>query len=263
MAFLPGGVAQLPLLYRVEWGVPGPQSYERTDRAAHELRPIHITPGYNANAAGSALVRWGNTVVLATVSIENKTAPHLRNVKHADGWLTAEYALLPGSTERRVKRERPFPSGRTQEIQRLIGRSLRAVMNLTPFRGKTIIVDTDVLIADGGTRAAALLAGYAALHNAADKLVLAGTLSEWPLRSEIAAVSVGLVDGVPLTDLDFAEDQRASADITVVATRSGEILEVQGGSEDVPIPAEQYVSLIALGVSGVEQLWLAHAGQLG
>lgn len=241
----------------------GPQPYERTDRAAHELRPIHITPGYNANAAGSALVQWGNTIVLATVSVENKTAPHLRNVKQAGGWLTAEYALLPGSTEQRVKRERPFPSGRTQEIQRLIGRSLRAVMNLAPFRGKTIIIDTDVLVADGGTRAAALLAGYAALHHWADTLVLAGTLSEWPLRTEIAAVSIGLVDGEPLTDLNFVEDQRAAVDITVVATRSGEILEVQGGSEDVPIPAEQYVSLIALGVSAVEQLWRKHAGQLG
>lgn len=251
------------LLYRVQCGVSGSQPYERLQRAANELRPIHITPGYNRNAMGSALVQWGNTVVLATVAIENKTAPHLRNVKQADGWLTAEYALLPGSTQKRVNRERPFPSGRTQEIQRLIGRALRAVTNLTPFRGKTIIVDTDVLVADGGTRATALLAGYAALHNVADKLIHDGTLSEWPLRTEIAAVSVGLVDGKPLVDLNYEEDRRASVDITVVATRSGEILEVQGGSEDVPIPAEQYVQLVASGVTAVQQLWEQHSGQLG
>lgn len=241
----------------------GSQPYERTNRAAHELRPISITPGYNFNALGSARVTWGRTVVLATVTIENKVAPHLRNVRGAAGWLTAEYALLPGSTPTRVRRERPAPSGRTQEIQRMIGRALRAVMNLQPFRGKTITVDTDVLVADGGTRAAALLAGYAALHDAAKALVQNGTLSEWPLRTELAAVSVGLVAGKVLTDLDFEEDLLAQADITVVATRTGEILEVQGGSEDKPLPAEQYVGLIAAGVSAVEQLWSEHLGQLG
>lgn len=241
----------------------GPQPYVRSQRAAHELRPISITPSYNPNALGSALISWGNTMVLATVSVENKTAPHLRNVRGADGWLTAEYALLPGSTPERVRRERPAPSGRTQEIQRLIGRALRAVMDLQPFRGKTITVDTDVLVADGGTRAAALLAGYAALHDAANALVHDGTLSSWPLRTELAAVSVGLVDGEVLTDLDFAEDLRAQADITVVATRQGDILEVQGGSEDKPLPAEQYVALIGAGVRAVEQLWRNHLGQLG
>ncbi len=226
----------------------------REGRGPTELRPVSVEPGYNPNAEGSALVRWGNTQILATVSIENQLPRHLRGVGGAAGWLTAEYALLPRSTSQRVQRERLYPGGRTQEIQRLVGRSLRACVNLELFKGRTLTVDTDVLVADGGTRCAAILAGYAALHNAADGLVFRGEVDEWPLLHEVAAVSVGVVDGESRVDLDYAEDVTAQVDLNVVATAGGEILEVQGGSEAQPLPAEQYVTLVAMGVTATQKL---------
>lgn len=226
----------------------------REGRGPTVLRPVSVEPGYNPNAEGSALVRWGNTQILATVSIENQLPRHLRGVGGAAGWLTAEYALLPRSTSQRVQRERLYPGGRTQEIQRLVGRSLRACVNLELFKGRTLTVDTDVLVADGGTRCAAILAGYAALHNAADGLVFRGEVDEWPLLHEVAAVSVGVVDGESRVDLDYAEDVTAQVDLNVVATAGGEILEVQGGSEAQPLPAEQYVTLVAMGVTATQKL---------
>lgn len=226
----------------------------RQDRSPQELRPVSVTPGYSRFAEGSALVEWGDTRVLATVTIENKLPPHLRNKKVREGWLTAEYALLPRSTPERVQRERLYAGGRTLEIQRLIGRSLRGVLDLSLFVGKTLTVDVDVLQADGGTRCAGILAGYAALHNAADKLVQAGTLSEWPLTHEVAAVSVGLVDGKALVDLQFSEDVAAELDLNVVATGSGELIEVQGGAEGKPVAAETYVQLVAEGIGAVQTL---------
>lgn len=226
----------------------------RQDRSPQELRPVSVTPGYSRFAEGSALVEWGDTRVLATVTIENKLPPHLRNKKVREGWLTAEYALLPRSTPERVQRERLYAGGRTLEIQRLIGRSLRGVLDLSLFVGKTLTVDVDVLQADGGTRCAGILAGYAALHNAADKLVQAGTLSEWPLTHEVAAVSVGLVNGKALVDLQFSEDVAAELDLNVVATGSGELIEVQGGAEGKPVAAETYVQLVAEGIGAVQTL---------
>ncbi len=226
----------------------------RQDRSPQELRPVSVTPGYSRFAEGSALVEWGDTRVLATVTIENKLPPHLRNKKAREGWLTAEYALLPRSTPERVQRERLYSGGRSLEIQRLIGRSLRGVLDLSLFTGKTLTVDVDVLQADGGTRCAGILAGYAALHNAADKLVQAGTLSEWPLTHEVAAVSVGLVDGKALVDLQFSEDAAAELDLNVVATGSGELIEVQGGAEGKPVAAEVYVQLVAQGIDAVQTL---------
>jgi len=226
----------------------------REGRGPTELRPVSVEPGYNPNAEGSALVRWGNTQILATVSIENQLPRHLRGVGGSAGWLTAEYALLPRSTSQRVQRERLYPGGRTQEIQRLVGRSLRGCVNLELFKGKTLTVDTDVLVADGGTRCAAILAGYAALHNAADGLVFRGEVDEWPLLHEVAAVSVGVVDGETRVDLDYAEDVSAHVDLNVVATAGGEILEVQGGSEAQPLPAERYVTLVAMGVTATQKL---------
>ncbi len=226
----------------------------RQDRSPQELRPVSVTPGYSRFAEGSALVEWGDTRVLATVTIENKLPPHLRNKKAREGWLTAEYALLPRSTPERVQRERLYSGGRSLEIQRLIGRSLRGVLDLSLFTGKTLTVDVDVLQADGGTRCAGILAGYAALHNAADKLVQAGTLSEWPLTHEVAAVSVGLVDGKALVDLQFIEDAAAELDLNVVATGSGELIEVQGGAEGKPVAAEVYVQLVAQGIDAVQTL---------
>ena len=226
----------------------------RQSRLPQELRPVSVTPGYSRFAEGSALVEWGDTRVLATVTIENKLPPHLRNKKVREGWLTAEYALLPRSTPERVQRERLYSGGRSLEIQRLIGRSLRGVIDLSLFVGKTLTVDVDVLQADGGTRCAGILAGYAALHNAADKLVQAGTLSEWPLTHEVAAVSVGLVDGKTLVDLQFSEDVVAELDLNVVATGSGELIEVQGGAEGKPVAAELYVQLVAEGIGAVQTL---------
>lgn len=226
----------------------------RVGRDARELRAVGVELGYNPNAEGSALVRWGNTQVLATISIENQLPRHLRGTNAAGGWLTAEYALLPRSTNQRVQRERLYPGGRTQEIQRLIGRSLRSCVNLALFRGKTLTVDTDVLVADGGTRCAAILAGYLALHDAANGLVFRGEVDEWPLLHELAAVSVGVVGDETRVDLDYAEDAAASVDLNVVATGDGAIVEVQGGSEASPVAAEQYVTLIATGVTAAQKL---------
>lgn len=226
----------------------------REGRANTELRPIGVELGFVPHAEGSALLRWGATTVLATVSIEPKLPPHLRAAGHRGGWLTAEYALLPRSTADRSQRERLYSSGRTQEIQRLIGRALRSTVDLEQFKGKTITIDVDVLIADGGTRCAGVVAGYAALHQACDRLVFAGELDEWPLRHELGAVSVGLVADETRLDLDYAEDSRAGADLNVIATSAGEIVEVQGAGEGAPLPAERYVGLVATGIEGAKRV---------
>jgi ribonuclease PH len=226
----------------------------RTTRSADALRPLGIRRGVNRHAEGSALVEWGDTHVLATVSVEARLPPHLRGKGSRAGWLSAEYAMLPRATHERKPRERPYPGGRTQEIQRLIGRALRAAVDLEAFANRTLLVDIDVLQADGGTRCAGVLAGYAALHDLADAAVFAGTLTEWPLRHEVGAVSVGLVGDEILVDLDYAEDVRAEVDINVVATATGEVVEVQGGGEGQPLDAERYVQLVATGVTAVERL---------
>lgn len=223
----------------------------RKDRQANELRDITVTPGYNRYAEGSALVDWGHTRVLATATLDKRLPPHLRGQGHKGGWLTAEYALLPRSTQDRVQRERLYSGGRTQEIQRLIGRVLRSVVDLSFFPNQTVIVDVDVLQADGGTRCAGILAAYAALHEAANKLVFSGKLDEWPLRFEMAAVSVGRVGGETLIDLEFSEDTQADIDLNVIATADGHIVEIQGGSEGEPVAAEQYVQLVAAGITAV------------
>src|SRR5690606_5556362 len=173
----------------------------RAARLATQLRPIRVKNGYMPHAEGSALVEWGATRVVASVTIESKLPPHLRGSAGKTGWLTAEYALLPRSTADRSPRERLYASGRTQEIQRLIGRAMRSTVDLSMFKGKTITVDVDVITADGGTRCAGVVAAYAALHEAADRLVFAGGLDEWPLRYEVGAVSVGVVAGEQRLDL--------------------------------------------------------------
>lgn len=226
----------------------------RVGRGLTELRPLKVELRYNPHAEGSALVKWGRTEVLATVSIANQLPRHLRGSGSREGWLTAEYALLPRSTHQRVQRERLYASGRTQEIQRLLGRALRSSVNLTLFRGKTLTVDADVLIADGGTRCAAILAGYLALHDASDKLVNSGQVDEWPLTHEVAAASVGLVGGEARVDLDYEEDAAAEVDLNVVATTEGEIIEVQGGSEAAPVEAETYVALVATGLEATKRV---------
>ncbi|HEX7038757.1 MAG TPA: ribonuclease PH [Trueperaceae bacterium] len=226
----------------------------RDGRLPAQLRRIEVTTGYLPHAEGSALVSWGRTRVLASVTIENKLPPHLRGTAAKGGWLTAEYAMLPRSTADRSPRERLYASGRTQEIQRLIGRALRTTVDLAMFRGKTITIDVDVLSADGGTRCAGVVAAYAAMHEAADRLVFAGALDEWPLRHEVGAVSVGVVGGEQRLDLDYAEDAVAAVDLNVVATASGEVVEVQGAGEGEPVASELYVALLATGIEGVKRV---------
>lgn len=226
----------------------------REGRTPDQLRPITLRTGVNRWAEGSAHVAWGDTEVLATVSVDDRLPPHLRGGGVRHGWLTAEYALLPRSTEVRRVRERRHASGRTHEIQRLIGRALRSTVDLAAFPKRTLIVDVDVLQADGGTRCAGILASYAALHEMADRAIRSGALSEWPLRYELAAVSVGLVDGEAYTDLDYREDDAAELDLNVVATADGRLVEVQGGAEGAPVEAEAYVALVGRGVAAVRSV---------
>jgi len=226
----------------------------RQGRSPDQLRPIVLQTGVNRWAEGSAQVAWGDTEVRATVTLDDRLPPHLRGSGTRSGWLTAEYALLPRSTEKRRARERLYAGGRTQEIQRLIGRALRAATDLTAFPKQTLIIDVDVLQADGGTRCAGILAGWAALHDLADRAVRDGRLSEWPLTHDVAAVSVGLVDGEVYTDLDYREDDAAGLDLNIVATDDGRLVEVQGGAEHEPVDAERYVALIGRGVVAVGEV---------
>lgn len=198
-------------------------------RAASQARPVKITPNYLKNPLSSVLCEFGETKVLCTVSIDDGVPGWMRG--NREGWLTAEYALLPGSTLERSRRERPAPSGRTFEIQRLIGRSLRAVINFRVLGEKTITVDCDVLQADGGTRTASVTGAYVALKIAVDKLLKNGKLKGNPLTGSVAAISVGVVDGQVLADLDYTEDLGAEVDFNVVMTGAGEFVEVQGTGE--------------------------------
>ena len=224
----------------------------RTGRGPLDPRPLTVRRGVNAHAEGSAWLELGRTQILSTVTVENKVPPHQRGKK--TGWLMAEYNLLPRATHERLPRERALQNGRRQEIQRLLGRAFRTAVDLAPFRDKTLIIDCDVIQADGSTRVASVLAGYAALWDFADRLVRAGTISEWPLRHELGAVSVGLIGGELRLDLDYAEDMRAAADLNVVATAEGHIIEAQGGAEDEPLSPERYGELLTAGLDGVRRL---------
>jgi ribonuclease PH len=234
----------------------------RKNRQSNEVRSIQVQPGFNMHAEGSALVTWGNTKVVATVTLDPKLPPHLRGQGHKGGWLTAEYAMLPRSTHERMQRERLYSGGRTQEIQRLLGRALRSCLDLSLFPNKTILIDVDVLQADGGTRCAGILAGYAALHEMANKLVYKGEVSEWPLIHDVAAVSVGIIKEQTFIDLEFSEDSIAEVDLNVVATADGKLIEVQGGVEAEPIEAELYVQLVAAGIKAVGYILEKVKGQL-
>lgn len=221
----------------------------RLDRDSLTARPLSVQRGVNPHAPGSAHLRLGRTEIVATVSVEDKPAPHMRGKK--EGWLTAEYAMLPRATTDRQARERNLQNGRRHEIQRLLGRALRASIDLRHFRNQTLYVDCDVLVADGGTRVASVLAGYAALHDLADRLIHAGKLSEWPLTHVIGAASVGLIGDELRVDLDYAEDRVARADLNVVATDTGLLIEAQGGAEEGPISTADYVRLLTVGVEAV------------
>lgn len=235
-------------------------AYTRTSRAADALREIKITPDFLPHADGSVLVEFGNTKVICTASADENVPPFLRG--KGQGWVTAEYGMLPASTASRMRREAAAgkQSGRTQEIQRLIGRSLRAVVDLEQLGGRQILIDCDVIRADGGTRTAAITGAFVALQMAVNKLAAAGLLAGNPVREAVAAVSAGVVGGVPLLDLDYPEDSGCDSDVNVVMTASGKIIEIQGTAEGAPFSVEELGALVALAQKGIAQL-LAHQQQ--
>lgn len=214
-------------------------------RTTTQTRPIKLTPNFTLAPLGSVLVEYGETRVMCTASVEESVPNWMRGMR-GQGWLTAEYSLLPGSTTDRTRRERQNISGRTQEIQRLIGRSLRAIVDLKQLGERTITIDCDVLQADGGTRTAAITGGYVALRLAVEKLLKANKLKTNPIRESVAAVSVGIVEGTLLVDLDYNEDQKADVDMSVVQTSSGMLLEVQGTAEKQAFSRAQLNGLLDL-----------------
>ncbi|HWK44988.1 MAG TPA: ribonuclease PH [Stellaceae bacterium] len=232
-------------------------------RANDQLRPIRFEPGFAKYAEGSCLIRAGETHVLCTASIEEKVPPFLRNT--GAGWVTAEYGMLPRSTHTRTDREaaRGKQSGRTQEIQRLIGRSLRAVTDLKAMGERQVRIDCDVLQADGGTRTASITGSYIALHLALRKLVEAGTLPALPLIDQVAAVSCGIYQGEPVLDLDYAEDSNAEADANFVLTATGGIVEIQATAEAAPFAEEKFATLLKLARKGTAELVRLQRAALG
>jgi len=223
-------------------------------RAADELREIVLEPGWSPYAEGSCLVKFGNTHVLCCATVEEKVPPFMRN--KGRGWVTAEYGMLPRSTHSRSAREaaRGKQSGRTMEIQRLIGRSLRAVTDLEAMGERQIVVDCDVLQADGGTRTAAITGAYVALHRALSGLVEKALIPVLPLTDEVAAVSCGIVDAQAMLDLDYAEDSNAEADANFVLSGRGGIVEVQMTAEERPVTAEEFQILETLAARGIREL---------
>jgi ribonuclease PH len=224
----------------------------RDGRRPAELRPVKLTPGFLPPAEGSVLIEMGATRVVCTATVQEGVPPFLRG--QGRGWVTAEYAMLPRSSPERIERERRGPGGRTHEIQRLVGRSLRAVIDMTALGETSILVDCDVLQADGGTRTASITGGYVALVLALERLRAAGTLRKLPLTGTVAAVSVGIVEGKVVLDLDYSEDSRAEVDMNVVMTGAGRYVEVQGTAEGAPFTAGQLTRLLAAASDGVRAL---------
>jgi len=224
-------------------------------RASDTLRPVCLTPDYLEFAAGSALIAIGKTKVMATATIEEKVPSFLKG--SGKGWITAEYAMLPCSTEKRTPRERSpgRMSGRTQEIQRLIGRSLRTVTDLQILGERTITIDCDVLQADGGTRTASITVGCVALALALNKMMDEGVIDRMPLQNLVSAVSVGMVDGDLLLDLDYREDSSADIDMNVVKTDTGKIVEIQATAEKSPFTKKDFSSLLSLADKGIKELF--------
>jgi ribonuclease PH len=223
-------------------------------RRPDELRPVRLTRGYTRHAEGSVLVEFGETRVLCTASVDERVPPFLR--ESGRGWVTAEYGMLPRATNTRGEREaaRGKQSGRTQEIQRLIGRSLRAVVDLSSLGPRTIQVDCDVLQADGGTRTAAITGAFVAVHDAVSWLLQRKLLPGSPIRDFVAAVSVGIYQGSPVLDLDYAEDSACGTDMNVVMTGSGRFIEVQGTAEGEPFTASEMNDLLSLATTGIREL---------
>lgn len=223
-------------------------------RGADALRPVRITRRYTMHAEGSVLIEFGNTKVLCTASVEERVPPHKRG--SGEGWVTAEYGMLPRATHSRSDREaaKGKQSGRTQEIQRLIGRSLRAVFDLKKLGERTIQLDCDVIQADGGTRTAAITGAFVAARDAVDGLLASGKLAESPITAQVAAISVGIVEGTPLLDLEYTEDSACDTDMNVVMTGAGHFVEVQGTAEGVAFTRAEMDALLALAEKGVAEL---------
>ncbi|MEO6407568.1 MAG: ribonuclease PH [Burkholderiaceae bacterium] len=238
-------------------------SFQRTQgRATDALRPVTITRAYTRHAEGSVLVEFGHTKVLCTASVEEKVPPHKRG--SGEGWLTAEYGMLPRATHTRSDREaaRGKQSGRTQEIQRLIGRSLRCVFDLRKLGERTISLDCDVLQADGGTRTAAITGAFVAAHDAVSWLISQGKLSVSPIRDFVAAVSVGIVEGTPLLDLEYVEDAACDTDMNVVMTAAGGFVELQGTAEGATFSRAEMDALLGLAGKGIAELVAAQHAAL-
>ena len=223
-------------------------------RGADQIRPVYFDRGFTRNAEGSVLIAFGDTRVLCTASVDSNVPPFLRG--RGRGWVTAEYGMLPRSTNTRMPREatRGRQSGRTLEIQRLIGRSLRQAVDLDALGERSITVDCDVLQADGGTRTASITGGWVALADALDGLVSTGALSETPLVAHVAAVSTGIVDGQVLLDLDYSEDSRADTDMNFVMDNKGRFIEVQGTAEAAPFTEDELRQMTAVAADGISQL---------
>ncbi|MEO3691037.1 ribonuclease PH [Roseateles paludis] len=223
-------------------------------RAADALRPVRITRNYTIHAEGSVLVEFGNTKVLCTASVEERVPPHKRG--SGEGWVTAEYGMLPRATHTRGDREaaKGKQSGRTQEIQRLIGRSLRCVFDLAKLGERTLTLDCDVLQADGGTRTAAITGAYVAARDAVAKLLADGKISASPLLDSVGAVSVGIVQGTPLLDLEYTEDSACDTDMNVVMTGRGGFVEVQGTAEGASFSRDEMTQLLDLAAKGIREL---------
>ncbi len=232
-------------------------------RRAEELRLLRLTREYTIHAEGSVLVEFGNTKVLCTASVEDSVPGFLKG--KGQGWVTAEYGMLPRSTHTRSAREaaKGKQSGRTQEIQRLIGRSLRAVTDLVALGERQITLDCDVLQADGGTRCASVTGACVALHDACSRLVVAGKLATHPMRDFVAAVSVGIFEGEPVLDLDYAEDSACDTDMNIVMTGAGGLVEVQGTAEGPPFSRAQLETLLDLATAGIGRIVAAQKKSLG
>ena len=225
-------------------------------RPANAMRAVRITRDFTMHAEGSVLIEFGNTKVLCTASVEEKVPPHKRG--SGEGWVTAEYGMLPRATHTRSDREaaRGKQSGRTQEIQRLIGRSMRAVFDLKALGERTIQLDCDVLQADGGTRTASITGAFVAAEDAVKKLLSSGKITASPIIAQVAAISVGIVQGTPLLDLEYTEDSACDTDMNVVMTGAGHFVEVQGTAEGAAFSREEMNALLALAEKGVGELML-------
>ncbi len=225
-----------------------------SQRQSNQLRAIRITRHYTKHAEGSVLIECGDTKVICTASVEERVPPHKKGC--GEGWVTAEYGMLPRSTGERMSREaaKGKQSGRTQEIQRLIGRSLRAVVDLQKLGERTIQIDCDVIQADGGTRTASITGAFVALHDAVNLLMSKGLIQETPLKDFIAAISVGIYQGTPVLDLDYVEDSACDTDMNVVMLGNGHFVEVQGTAEGHAFSREEMDVLLELAKSGIEQL---------